>query len=485
MWLLLILAIVNTCALAANEVLSTAQDTTSLSLTIYNQNFAIVREQRKLSLARGSNDVRYQDVAAHIDPTSLSLKSSGKEKTIQVREQNYQYDLLNPSSILNKSVGKKVKFRKTKPGGDTETVEGTLLNPPYTVVSGLSGGPGQGAWQGLVLRLASGRLLLNPEGSAELEEMPAGLVSEPSLLWKLESNQSGPVSVDVAYIANRLTWKADYVAVIGKEEKTLDLTGWVTLDNKSGGSYAGAQLQLMAGNVRRVSDAATELLAAPAARSQGAEPQAAPFQEESFFEYHLYTLQHPTTIRDNELKQITLLAAPNAGVSRKLVYDVSANRPTYWPGEGDENGNVNVVLEIKNSKENNMGLPLPKGKIRVYKEDDRSQLQFLGEDLIDHTPKEETVRLKIGDSFDVKGERKRLEYKKTSSRSSEETVRVTIKNHKETAAQVSIIERFWGDWKIEKSSHRFDKPDAQTAEFPVDVAAEGETAVVYTVRQKW
>ncbi|MGQ9737705.1 MAG: DUF4139 domain-containing protein [Armatimonadota bacterium] len=487
-WVSLLMGTVLTMQ-AQTTVTSTAKETQGVSLTIYNQNFAVVRENRQISLKEGVNFVRYEDVAAQIDPTSISFKSLTAPNAVAVREQNYQYDLLNPTSILNKSVGKVVRFKQVHPDGKVEILEGTLLNPPTAVVGQTDAGGGGMTHQGLVIRLKDGRLVLNPTGEIELNELPEGLVSRPSLLWKLEVDRAGTHNTQVSYIANAITWKADYVAVVNKDENMVDLTGWVTIDNRSGATYNNAQLQLMAGDVRRVQEApgfgGVAMDAVVKAR-----PAAPQFEEQAFFEYHLYTLQGTTTIRDNETKQMTLLSAADVKVTRKLVLDAGRH---WWiqgiraPGMGGDTQNVklNIVVEMRNSKENNMGMPLPKGKVRLYKADDRGNLQFLGEDLIDHTPKDELVRLYIGDAFDVVGERKRTEFKRISDTVMEETYEITVRNHKESDVAVWIVEHFWGDWQILQSSHKYNKLDAHTAEFPVTVERNGEVKVTYTVRTRW
>lgn len=461
-----------------NTLISTAKDSKGFSLTIYNQDFAVVREQRQLTLDQGTNFVRYEDVSAQIDPTSMTLKSLTAPDTLAVREQNYQYDLLNASSILNKSVGKTIRLRRVNPDGQVEILEGTLLNPPshntYNQV------------YGTIIRLEDGRIVLNPSGEVEVLEMPEGLVSRPSLLWKLDVAEAGTHTTEVSYMANRITWKADYVAVVNKDETKVDIRGWVTLDNRSGATYEDAELQLIAGDVRRVKeqrrsfdeDSRTVCYSIIAS-----EPQ---FQEEAFFEYHLYTLQGSTTVRDNETKQLTLLSAVDVGVQRRLVYDCGRqgqSQNNYYGEEGEtKRGKVNVVLELHNSQENNMGMPLPKGKVRVYKADDRGNLQFLGEDLIDHTPRNETARFYIGDSFDVIGERKCIEDTRIANNVSEQTVEISIRNRKNNSAEVSVVERFRTDWEILQSSHTYNKLDARTVEFAFTVEPDTEVKITYKVR---
>lgn len=479
-----------------NTVVSTVNDSKGFSLTIYNQNFALVREQRQIDLNQGMNFVRYENVAEQIDPTSLSLKSLNAPNAVAVREQNYQYDLLNPTAILNKSVGKTIRFKQIKPDGQVEVLEGTLLNPPQATVTPTHYSSNEGAyydtsasqWQGLVIRLQDGRVVLNPSGEMELNEMPEGLVANPSLLWKLDVGEVGTHTTEVSYLTNGVNWKADYVAVVNEDETRLDITGWVTLNNRSGATYENAQLQLVAGDVRRIQ----EPQAVPRRRQRNISNQltagAAPlFEEEAFFEYHLYTLQGTTTVRNNETKQMTLLCAADVPVRSKLVYDSGRQQwgwGQYSPGEGGDTqqSKVNVVLELHNSQENNMGIPLPKGKVRVYKADKRGNLQFLGEELIDHTPRDELARFYIGDSFDVVGDRKHTNRRKVSSSVTEDSFEISIRNRKDNRAEVWVVERFGGDCKILKSSHTYNKLDARTVEFPITVETGSEVKIIYSVR---
>lgn len=274
--------------MSQNPIISTSANSQGFSLTIYNKNFAVIREKREITLKEGINYVCYEDVSATIDPTSISFKSITDPQGVMVREQNYQYDLVDKETILNKSIDKRIRFRKVNPDGKIEVVEGTLLNA-----------------EELVIRLDNGKVLLNPSGEIEVEEMPEGLMTRPSLLWKLEVTNARNHITEVSYLANQISWESDYVAVISEDEIKVDITGWVTLDNKSGTSYKNAQLQLIAGDVRRVKtkhQRENRRAVAMMARS-APEPQ---FEEESFFEYHLYTLEGNTTVKDKETKQITL-----------------------------------------------------------------------------------------------------------------------------------------------------------------------------------
>jgi hypothetical protein len=312
----------------------------------------------------------------------------------------------------------------------------------------------------------------------------------------LRSDRDGQQDAEISYMTDGIGWKADYVALVNRNDTALDLAGWVTLNNQSGATYDNARLTLMAGDVRRITpQRQREMFYSTALKD--ADATAPQFQEKSFFEYHMYTMERPTTIRDKETKQLSLLNASNAPVTKELIYDGRGDWWRNWwyagrtdlnPGGGYDTSNyhkVNVVLQVTNSKENHMGMPLPKGKIRVYKLDDDGSQQFIGEDQIDHTPKDEKIRLYIGDAFDVVGDYKRIDYKKINDRTIEETFEVKIRNHKEQAVQVKVIDHVWSDWKFIKTSHEYKKKDAHTIEFPVTVPKDGEVTLTYTIRTTW
>lgn len=426
-----------------------------IELTIYNQNFALVKEQRQMTLDQGLNHMAVMDVAATIEPDSVHFKSLDDPNGVAVREQNYQYDVVNSTTILNKSVGKKVKVRQYY-DGQVKEIEGTLLSTPEN---------------GIVIQTANG-IIINPGGEIQVEELPSGLVSRPTLMWLLQADKAGTQRTEVSYLANEITWQADYVAVVDPLDKYVDLTGWVTLDNKSGTTFENATLNLMAGDVHRVQEeSAVMYAAAPAAMMKARDSQ---FQEKSFFEYHLYTMKDKTTVKDKESKQVSLLSANRIPAKKIYIYDGARN-----------DKKVNVVMEVVNSKDNNLGMPLPKGKVRVYKQDADINQHFIGEDLIDHTPKDEKVRLYLGDAFDIVGERKQMTEKAVSDREREYSYEINIRNHKDLPVTVVVAEHIYGDWKITQASHKYNKKDAQTVEFPVEVPKNGEVKVTYTDRVKW
>ena len=443
--------------LAAPCFAATASKPSNVQLTIYNQNFALVKEERDMTLDNGLNIISIQDVAATIEPSSVAFKSLTDPDSVVVREQNYQYDLVNSRTILDKSVGKRIKVRRVLDSGNVQEVEGTLLST---------------ADNGLVIQTDKG-IILNPGGEIEVMELPQGLVSRPTLMWNLETDKPGAHRTEVSYLANQITWSADYVAVVDALDKHVDITGWVTLDNKSGTTYENASLNLMAGDVHRVQQREDMAMYGPAGpmASRKAAPQ---FEEKSFFEYHLYTLQGKTTVKNKETKQLSLLTAANVPAKKVYVYDGAQN-----------DKKVNVLMEVVNSKDNNLGMPLPKGKVRVYKQESDANQHFIGEDMIDHTPKDEKVRLYLGDAFDIVGERKQTNERVISDRERESSFEISIRNHKDTPVTVVIVERLWGDWKVTQSSHTYNKKDANTLEIPVEIPKDGAVTVTYTERTKW
>ena len=455
-----------------------ANDGESVAITVYNQNFGLVKDIRKVELKEGINNLRFDDVAAAIDPTSVSFLSLTAPNSVVVREQNYQYDLMDVSTILSKSVGKEIKIRQYSGGGMHE-VSGTLLNSPLVTVSDSNGNVSQRS-QAIVLKTPSG-IVLGANGEVELAELPSGLVAKPSLLWKLQADKGGEHRAEISYQTQGMNWKCDYVAVANNDDTACDLTSWVTLDNKSGASFKQASLKLMAGDVHRVTQNAMPrgFALMKSAMAGAAAPQ---FSEQSFAEYHLYSLAGRTDLNNNETKQLTLFNAASVPVKKLFVFESgSVNHYRQANGQGQK---VNVKLEIANTQGNNLGMPMPKGKVRVYKKDQDGAMQFVGEDLIDHTPKDEKVRLYIGDAFDIVGERKQTNYQQISQRLLKQSFEISLRNHKEKEVTVTVIEHAYGDWKVVNSSQPFTKKDSHTIEFAVKVPANGESKVTYDLEIK-
>ncbi len=464
---------------ARGEVLDVGStNSKGVALTVYNQNFGLVKDTRTVNLKGGFNYLRFSDVASAIDPTTVNFLSLTAPNAVTVREQNYQYDILSPESILNKSVGKQITFRQFLSGGQERSITGTLLNSPQVTVVDTNGNASQRS-QGLVVGTDSG-VVLRPYGQVELKDLPQGLVSKPSLLWKLETSKPGEHRTEISYQTAGLNWRCDYVIIASDDDTTADITSWVTLDNKSGTGYKNALLKLMAGDVHRIQPPMPRRRMEKFGGIVAATTVAPQFSEKSFAEYHLYSLAGTTNVNNNETKQLSLFNAAKIPCSKLFIYEGEPGG-YYRPNQHARSKKVNVKIEIANTEKNNMGLALPKGKVRVYKRDHDGALQFVGEDLIDHTPRDEKIRLYIGDAFDVVGERKRTNYQRPSSRVERSTYEISLRNHKDTKVLVTAIEHSHSEWKILSSNFKSTKKDATSFEFPVEVPARGEVKITYEI----
>lgn len=458
-----------------------ASESQGVNLTIYNQNFGLVRDIRNVDLKEGLNFVKFEDVAAQIDPTSVSFTSLTAPNSVAVREQNYQYDLIDPTTILSKSIGKTVKFKQFLPSGAVNEISGVLLNSPRATVSDPDGNVST-RYQGLVLKTDAG-VVLNPAGQAELAELPGGLVSKPSLLWKLETTKAGTHKSEIAYQTQGMSWKCDYVAIVNDDDTQLDMTSWVTLDNKSGAGFKDAALKLMAGDVHKVQPPAQVYMRGDMMMKANGAP-APQFSEQSFAEYHLYTLAGKTDVNNNETKQLSLFNAARIPTKKQFVFDSRSPMPIYGyyrPQPQGSEQKINVKLEIQNTEANQLGMALPKGKVRVYKKDKDGALQFIGEDLIDHTPRDEKIRLYIGDAFDLVGERKQMNMNRISDRVYRTTYEVSLRNHKDKDVTITAVEHAHGEWKIISENFQHAKKDSTTFEYNVKVPARGEVKLNYEI----
>ncbi|MBI4533326.1 MAG: hypothetical protein HY711_05200, partial [Candidatus Melainabacteria bacterium] len=369
-----------TTSLSAQQV--TASDSQGINLTIYNQDFGLVKDIRTVDLKDGVNYLRFEDVSAMIDPTSVNFTSLTAPNAVTVREQNYQYDLMDPTTILSKSVGKTIKCKQVLANGQVEELTGILLNQPVATVSDTQGNV-LTRHQGLVLKTTNG-IVLNPSGEIHLQELPTGLVSKPSLWWKLESNKAGKHQTEITYQTGGLNWRCDYVVVSNVDDTSADLTSWVTIDNKSGATYKSASLKLLAGDVHKIEP---RVLYRAKAELRAAESMAPQFKEQAFAEYHLYTLQGKTDVNQNETKQLSLFSVNSVPTKKLFIFEPAAGEFGYGIWHREDSQKIQVKLEIQNTEANHLGLPMPKGKIRVYKRDQDNALQFVGEDMIDHTPR--------------------------------------------------------------------------------------------------
>ena len=445
----------------AAPVSITGADQRDLMVTIYNGNLGLVKDTREARFDAGLSEVKFMDVAALIDPTSVHLKSLTDPQGLGILEQNYEYDLLTSEKLMEKYVGKKVRLYQ----GNGSYQVATLLS---------TNGP---VWE------IEGQIHMGHFGNVVLPSLPENLVSKPTLVWLLKNARPALQRVEAAYLTGGISWKADYVMVIDAADKKSDLAGWVTIDNKSGGTYKDAALKLVAGDINRAPSRnevrkAMEMAARPASMADASHD----FKSEGFFEYHLYTLDGRTTIKDKQTKQLSLLSAADVPVDKRFIYYGAADYFRTQYGVPISNQKVGVYLDLKNSKDNRLGVPLPKGKVRVYKADTSGSRQLIGEDWIDHTPKDERIKIKMGDAFDVVGERVQRDWKKIGSSLYEVEWDITLRNHKKEAVTVEVIEPVPGDWEVLRSTIPHEKVEAFTMRFRVPVPKEGETKLTYRTR---
>ncbi len=448
---------------------SSLADQNSVAVTIYNVNLGLVKDQRSINLPKGLGELKFMDVASQIIPTSVHIKSVINSDSLQVLEQNYEYDLLNPQKLLDKYVGKEVKLYTKNPYSEREeVVTATLLSN--------NGGP---------IFKTGDEITFGHPGRIIFPGVPENLISNPTLVWLIENSLNEQQKVEASYLTNGINWRADYVVTLNDKDTKADLSGWVTIDNKSGAAYKDAKIKLVAGDVNRVRDEfdyKDKMLRVAKAEAMPAAPQ---FKEEEFFEYHIYTLQRPSTIKENQTKQISLVTADSIPVKKELLYRGAAYYYYNRYGEAITNQKVGVFIEIENKKDHNLGIPLPKGTVRVYKQDSEGSLQFVGEDSIDHTPKDEKVRVKLGDAFDVVGSRKQTDWKKIASDTYEAAFEISLRNHKKEDVLVKVIEPIPGDWTMLGSSHDYKKAEAFTAEFNIPVPKDKESKLTYRVRMRF
>jgi len=425
----------------------------NVRVTIYNENLALVHEMRELELPKPTGVCSFRDVAAQIDPTSVHFKSLSHPTAVRVLEQNFEYDLVSADRILQRYLDQKVQLA-TKQGG---TISGTLLNAAGNLVLQ--------AEDGTVKILNSSEIV-----ATDLPKLPEGLITRPTLVWLVANDGPAKQRVEVSYLTTGLAWHAEYVGVLDEKDANLSLAGWVSIDNQCGATFPEAQLLLVAGSIHRA-EAPRPLPKQMRVMEMAA--AAGGFEEKEFFEYHLYTLSRAATLKDRQVKQIELIPASQTPVKKEYTYDGSRDPKK-----------VKVTLRFKNSKENGLGLALPAGKIRLYKPEGEAQV-LVGEDFIDHTPRDEELRLNVGDAFDIVGERTVLSTRKAGDRADETEVKIEIRNHKSEAVTVNVLEHFYGDWTIRRETAEHTKKDATTAEWRLAVPARGKAEVTYTCFRTW
>jgi hypothetical protein len=448
---------------------STINDQTAVEMTVYNSNVGLVKDTRTIDFHKGQGELKFMDVAASIMPETVHIKSLDKPGSLSVLEQNYEYDLINEIKLLDKYVGKKVKLLKENfYTGQKEVVEATLLSNN----------------NGQVYQIGN-EIYLGFPGQKILPEIPENLIAQPTLTWEYEAT-GGRQPVEVSYLTNGINWKADYVLNLNENDTEAGLSGWVTLINQSGATYKNAKLKLVAGDINRVQAASPMALdfVRKAARMEAA---ASNFAERSFFEYHIYDLQHPTTIKENETKQVLLLQAEKIKTHKEFIVNGNPNYFFQLYRVQDYKVPVEVYISFKNSKDNNLGMPLPGGIMRLYKSDVDKSLQFIGEDSVEHTPKDEEVRLKIGKAFDLVAERKQTDFRMISNNVYETSWEITLRNHKKEDTNITVMENMatFGEWEVISSSQSFEKKDVSTIAFDVPVPKDGEVKVTYQLRVRY
>lgn len=447
--------------------------------------YAVVKQERDVELPEGRSVIRFTDVASEIDPTTVQFASLTDPAGTHVLEQNYQFDLVSSAKLMERYLDKQITIEQVR-GDQLNVVTGTLLSTAG----------------GLVLLTDEGVQVINSYSNVRFPELPGGLITKPTLVWDVQTQKPGTHNTRVTYQTKALTWWADYNVVFAEGENAnkgvLDIGAWVSIINQSGASYPDAKLKLIAGDVHRAPEqrvyAGMEM--ASGGRRLGKVADLG-FEEKAFFEYHLYTLGRPTTLPDNSTKQIELFPqARNVPCEKVMVYYGQAGQyfgygsPMTDRNFGTQsNKKVDIYLRFKNAKDIGMGMPLPSGRIRVNKLDPADDsLEFIGEDTIDHTPKDEEVLIKMGSAFDVVGERTQTNFKIDTQRHwMEESIEIKVRNHKEEPVKVIVKENLyrWTTWKITQKSHPFEKIDARTVHFPVDVAKDGEVTIQYTVEYTW
>ncbi len=447
---------------------TTLSDQAELSLTVYNSDIALVRDVRNLQLTRGIANLKFMDIAATVNPATVHFRSLTEPQQVSVLEQNYEYDLLEPDKLLRKYVGREVTLmRNRSDNGSTRQEEVKALLLSYN---------NQPVWK-------IGNEIVTGIGADHIRfpELPETLYSRPTLIWTVQNDGGTRHRVEASYLARSLAWNADYVLTVARDDKAADLNGWVTLTNNSGTAFRNAKLQLVAGDLNRVRQQLGKMADVAERRAEVA--MSAPMAQEAFSDYHLYTMSRKTTINNAQTKQVSMLEGTDVPTLKRYV--VSGQhfyyRNQHNPGSPIKDL-VQVYYQFKNEAKAGLGIPMPAGVVRVYQQDSKGGVHFVGEDRIMHTPKDETLNIKIGNAFDVVCERKQIDYEKIASNVYEFEYEITLRNHKATAVTVEVNEPIGGSWRMLRSTHESTKTEAWAAQFNVPVASDGTAVLRYRVR---
>jgi hypothetical protein len=484
------------------------QQSSQPSLTIYNQNFAVVRQQLPLDLKSGENQLSVNEVTMHLEPDSVILRDPTGKHAVQVLEQNYRADPVSETLLLSLYEGKMIDFEVGTPRG-VQTVKGKVIRSGY-VPHDQSAMTlyGQQYYQAQMAVASeqpiievNGRLRFSLPGTPVFPNLTDETILKPRLEWLLTSDKAGKFPAEFSYVTGGMTWQADYNIVAPEKGDAVDIVGWVTMDNQTGKTFENARIKLMAGDVNKIQTGAMNgrmqvaAMAAPMAGAIGP-----PVTEKTFDEYHLYTLEHTTTLRDRETKQVEFIRAAGVGTKQIYIYDgvkIDSNRYNGWNWDNirndhsygtESNPKIWVMREFRNSDTNHLGMPLPKGRVRFYRRTDDGQIEFTGENTIEHTPHDETVRIYTGNAFDLVGERRRSDYLVDSNkRTATESFEIKVRNHKKEPLEVRVVEHLYRavNWEIASSSAEYKKIDSHTIEFPVRVAPDEEKTITYTAHYSW
>ncbi len=462
-------------------------------ITIYNQDFALVRQIRTILVKDGESETRVAGVTALLEPDSVVLRDRQDPKGLRILEQNYEGDPLSQGFLLRQNEGKVVAFQSLNPAtGKKEIVNGRVVRSGYAPQQ-----PGMAYAPSTPIIEVDGRIQFSLPGEPLFTALGADAILEPTLLWRLWSDKAGGRDVEISYLTGGLGWQATYNAVTPEKGDRFDLVGWITLNNQSGVAFKDARVKLMAGEVSKIQPQRARAMLESAVMEKAVSPPPE-VTEKAFDEYHLYTLPQPTLLRDREVKQVEFCRGADVPAARLYVYDgaqmgmyggwdpgMARNRPDYGT---ESNTKVYTMLEFVNNKTSGLGIPLPRGTLKIYRTDTDGARQFVGENVIDHTPAGEKVRLYLGNAFDLVGERRQVNYRvDTSKQAADESYEIKVRNHKKEPVDVRIVEHLyrWATWKIAVSSDPYEKTDSRTIEFRVKVPPDGEKVVTYQARYSW
>jgi len=481
----------------------------SAALTIYNQSFAVVRQTLPLDLKAGTNQVEIANITSHLEPDSVILRDLKSGRDLRILEQNYRSDVASQGRLLSLYEGKTIEFLVPDKDGNRKLMPGKIVRSGYVPHYEAYGAYNQQYYQAQQAYVAAGngepiieidgKLQFGLPGMPVFPALSNDTILKPTLSWLLQSDRPGATNAEFSYVTGGMSWHADYNVVAPVNGNLLDIVGWVTLDNQTGKTFPSAHIKLMAGDVNKLQPQGFSMNGAAMADFAMKEAAAPAVTERSFDEYHLYTLERPTTLYDRETKQVEFVRASGVPSQRIYVYD-GVKLDQNYRGYALENirdmenfgvqsnPKVWTMVEFKNSKENHLGMPLPKGRVRFYRRDTDGQMEFTGENLIDHTPADETIRLYTGNVFDAVGERKRTSYHiERNAHWLDESFEIKLRNHKKEPMEVRVVEHLyrWTNWEIAKNSDQFKKLDSKTVEFRVQIPPDGEKVVTYTAHYTW